>query len=122
MDSAEEIRTRVEAVDRAVRDGDPVPSHDLKINVTSTFRRHKWGDGIRPSALTRDALAMLGMQDRTYDKRWVLYFENRANDVAIYRSTVGMYWLLRYDPAMGEHWFVHLGTAATVNSKYGTGG
>lgn len=122
MDSAEEIRARVEAVDRAVRDGDPVPSHDLKINVTSTFRRHKWGDGIRPSALTRDALKLLGMQDLTYDKRWVKYFENRANEVAIYRSMVGMYWLLRYDPAMGEHWLDHLGTAAKAGEKYGTKG
>ena len=119
MASVEEVRGRPEALDRAVRDGDPVPTDDLSINATSMMRRYSWGNGVRPAALTKEALQMLGMQDRTYDKRWVKYFDNRANEVAVYRSTVGFYWLFRYDSAHGEHWLDHIGTAAKTLKRFG---
>lgn len=118
--SAQEVASSIASVDRRLRDGEPVEDSERSINLTGLYRRYDWG-GARPKPLPSDAQKQLGLSDRSTDERWSKHIGG-ARHLAIYRSQVGYYWLLRYDSAMSEHWLEHVGTAFDVERQFGKRG
>lgn len=118
--SAEEVATHLRRVDKLILAGKDVSADDLSVHITDLYHRYKWG-GAGPTPLPEDAVKRFKIEDRTADPRWMAHFDGHSVDVGIYRSVVGYYWLLRYDPSLRQHHLKHVGTAADVNEKYGKG-
>lgn len=116
--SAEDVAKEMMRIDKEFRDGREVGEPDRSINITGLYRRYDWG-GAGPTPLSGPACKRLGISDRSADTRWMNYFNGHRSDLGIYRTQVGYYWLLRFDPAMGEHYLDHAGSAADVNERYG---
>jgi hypothetical protein len=119
--SAEEVAQQIARTDKTLRDGKAVPPEELTINLTTLYRRYGWSRGAA-APLPADAQKKLNLSDRTGDTRWLAHFSRSARQLAVYRSQVGYYWILRYDTMLGEHFLEHAGTAADLEEKYGTGG
>ena len=118
--SAEEVAKHIMVVDKDVLAAKEVKGEDLSVNITDLYFRYKWG-GVGPTPLPGPAVKKLQLMERTTDARWMSHFDGHKIDVGVYRSNVGYYWLLRFDPALTQHFLEHVGTAADVNDKYGKG-
>ena len=119
MSSVEELKAQVQRVDQEIRNDNPVDADEKTINITSHFNRYRWGAGV-PNPLPPEALSQLGFVERTTDERWIQHFRrNAGKHVAVYRSLVGYYWLLRYESGLGEHWLDHIGTAHDTAARFG---
>ena len=116
--SAEEVAEHIRRVDRLVLKGADVPEDDLSLNITDLYNRYKWG-GAGPTPLPGAAIERLGLVEKTTDSRWLTHFTGNGRHVGVYRSVVGYYWLLRFDPEVRQHYLEHAGTAADINDKYG---
>jgi len=117
--SAEEVAEHIKRVDRLVLKGTEVPAEDLTVDIAGLYTRYKWGGpGLTP--LPGAAVTRLGLVEKTTDARWLRHFDGHARHVGVYRSAIGYYWLLRYDPELKHHHLDHAGTAADINDKYGT--
>lgn len=107
----------IEGVDRRLNAGSAVDAAERTINLTGLYRRYSWGGG-GAAPIPEPAVKQLQLTDRTGDDRWSKYFTSNSRDLAIYRSRIGFYWLLRYDTALGEHFLDHAGSAHEVATKY----
>ena len=117
--SAEEVAEHIRRVDRLILKGTEVPEEDLTLNIASLYDRYKWG-GAGPTPLPGDATKRLGLEEKTTDSRWLNHFAKSSLELGVYRSVIGYYWLLRFDPELKNHHLEHAGTAADINDKYGT--
>ena len=115
----EEIVAAIESVDRRLNKSQAVPEEDRLINISPAYAHYGWGHKAAP--IPEEALAALKLEDKSGDRRWERHFRRSRFDVGVYRSSVGFYWCLRYDTAMGEHFLVHVGSAADVAESFGDG-
>jgi len=116
--SADEVADTLRRVDKDILDGKEVSDDDKSINITDLYARYKWG-GAGPTPLPDDAKKRLRIEERTTDSRWMGHFDGNGREVGVYRTVIGYYWLLRFDPSLTQHWLVHVGTAADVADRYG---
>lgn len=117
--NADEVVSQIDRVDKALRKGDTVDDQDKRINITGLYRRYSWSSG-GPAPLPDSAQKQLKLQDRTADDRWSAHFRANGKHLAVYRTNVGYYWMLRYDGAMGEHWLDNVGSAHDLIERFGT--
>src|SRR5262245_43482945 len=113
----EEAAKLIASVDRRLRDGKAVDDADRSVNLSALYRRYSWG--APPCAIPDDAASTLRLVDKSADDRWRKHFIAHARDIAVYRSGVGYYWLLRFERALGETYLDHVGTAADVAERFG---
>ncbi len=116
--SAEQVAEQIQRVDRALNNGQAIAASDKSINLTTLYRRYGWSRG-GATTLPAEALAKLKLTDRTGDPRWMAYFNKSAKQLGVYRTMVGFYWILRYEPMLNEHYLDHGGSAADIEAKYG---
>ena len=45
--------------------------------------------------------------------------DGNGKHLGVFRTNPGYYWLLRFDPALTQHWLDHIGTALDVAAKFG---
>ncbi|MCB9597929.1 MAG: hypothetical protein H6719_34755 [Sandaracinaceae bacterium] len=119
--NVEEVAKHLKRVDKLVLASSEVPEEDLSVNITDLYNRYKWG-GAGPTPLPGAALSRLDLVERTADARWMRHFDGNGRELGVYRTTVGYYWLLRFDPALKQHSLQHVGTAADIDQRYGSQG
>ncbi|MCA9604215.1 MAG: hypothetical protein KC619_01385 [Myxococcales bacterium] len=116
--SAEDVAKHLKRVDKEILAGNEVPDEDRCVNITDLYHRYKWG-GVGPTPLPGPACDRFGLVERTADSRWMRHFDGNGRELGVYRTTIGYYWLLRYDASLKQHYLEHVGTAADVDERYG---
>ena len=115
----EDVAKQIDSVDRRLNKLKKVSDEEKSINLTGCYRRYSWGaDGVA-TPLPGDATKELRLEDRTGDGRWSKSFAASSRDLALYRSPIGFYWVLRFDTSLNEHFLIHVGSAADVVAEYG---
>ncbi|MBX3275716.1 MAG: hypothetical protein KF729_35980 [Sandaracinaceae bacterium] len=117
--NVEDVAKHLKRVDKQVLAGQEVPPEDRSVNLTGLYERYKWG-GPGPTPLPGPACQKLDVIERTADARWMRHFDGNGRELGVYRSIVGYYWLLRYDPGLKQHFLEHAGTAADIDTRYGS--
>lgn len=116
--NVEDVAKHLKAVDKRILKGEDVPAEETSVNITDLYNRYKWG-GAGPTPLPGPACKRLDVIERTADARWMRHFDGNGRELGVYRTTIGYYWLLRFDSALTRHYLEHAGTAADVDEKYG---
>ena len=117
MSHPEDIRRALERAEQGFKDGVVAGA---SIDLTRFYVRQKIGSGAA-TPLPDGAIRALGLVEMTTDPRWKARFLGNPKLLGLYRSTVGCYWLLRFEGGMGEHWLDQVGTAAAAEERFGAG-